>query len=158
MAYQANIKIERLADKRKLKITDLSVGNEIPTSRVFKIVKTDLTELSFSFISSSNELIVDFIDKDYAIHSTFTATVAIPQLNSVYTVTKDFITTSYISSLQSNRAVLLKVDKSIEDKEDYIKVSMEIDYYITSAEDRVRFCDLQGAQELLDYANNIANG
>lgn len=155
MAYQANFKIVKTSDNTKLKIIDISVGNEIPIERTITIKKTDLTEEVYNFISGSNELLVGNFNKDYALHIEYDAVVSSNVEGSVYKRIKEIITTGYTSKIISKRFIDLKLNKNIQNKQNHIQITMELEYYLNNANERVRFGDLSGAQEFLDFCADL---
>ena len=155
MAYQANFTIKKTKDISIFRIEDISIGDETILTRIIKIVKTDLTESSYTFTAGINFIDVN-IPKDLVLHCIFTSTVTTIVTNSKYIVTKDFLTRNFIELKISKRFIDLKVNKLVLNEIDHINTTMEISFYIASAEDRIRFSDLKGAQEIIDFANDIA--
>lgn len=156
MAYQTNFKILKTEVNSVFRIEDISIGDETILTTVVKVIKTDLTETIYTIPSQ-----VDYIDinilVDSALRIVFTKTVTTVNPSSKYTTTKDFITRNFIDLKISKRLSDLRFNKNVVNKQEHINTTMEINFHLLDADDRVRFSDLKGAQTALDYVNDVAD-
>ncbi len=152
--YNANFKAEQV-DLTKIKFTDLSTGNETPTSRTINIFKTNLVPDEVTFEVGENELIVDGYTKDHAISAVYLATVAVPDADSTYEKTLEFAMLGFSQKAFTDRQLALEVDESIIDKRKFMEDTMEVEYYISNANTFAVLGDLVNAQKSLNYIKDL---
>lgn len=152
--FSIGLKLLPQADPSIIIFQDNStLGGETLTSRAITVTKTDLISVVHTFPNTDAELNLVF-DKDYAITLLYTV---ITNANT-YNKTVEFVSLGYTNLLRKNREFVSQQDKSLQDKEQFKKETLDINYFKLVAKDRCRFSDLVGAQKALDYIADMNLG
>lgn len=146
------------SDPSSLQFIDESTGDETVISRVVTITKSDLSSVDYPFTSPNDPTQTTItengiLDKDYALEATFTVTTN--GGSSPYSLTYRFVTLGYTQKGRLARGKRLSIDNTIEDKEKFKKDTLDINYHMMIANDRVLFSDIVGSQRALDYIADI---
>jgi hypothetical protein len=155
--YQANIEVLETENPDVITIRDISTGDETPTSRKITVFKTSMLGEEFTFSGVETEVEITGLCKDYALNVRFEATVASPDVDSVYTKEIEFALLTHSKKLIKDRAIELEINEKITDKKSFISVSNEITYYMNSAVTFVSMGDLVSSQKCLDYIKDLTN-
>ena len=132
---------------------DSTISGETLTSRTINITKTVLQTSSIDFPITDSSINLSF-DKDYAINLEYEVVTNV----NTYSKTVQFVTLGFTNLIKKNREFIAQQDKSLQDRDQFKKETLDINYYKLVAKDRCRFSDLIGAQKALDYIADMNLG
>lgn len=159
MSFVIGLKIIPQVDPSQLSFLDNSTANgETVTAASVTITKIDLIPEIDDFLSPFTVGVMNYLygglDKDYALDVVYSVTTNV----TTYTQEYQFVTLGYSNQLKKNREFILQIDKSLQDKQEFKKETLDINYYRLVAKDRCRFSDLIGAQKALDFIADMNLG
>lgn len=156
--FSIGLKITPQAIPTNLTFTDASTGDEAVTSANIVVTKINLESITYSFSSPFTLgiffLDLNILDKDYAINLVYNVVTN----GGTYSKTYEFVTLGYSNLIKKNREFIFDKDLSLQDKEQFKKETLDINYFRMVAKDRCRFSDLVGAQKALDYVQDMNLG
>lgn len=140
------------SEPSEILIKDLSTGDETVSSRTIVITKTDLSTLN-GVIGPDDEVVITGFDRDYAVNLKYTVVTNV----DTYEMELEFVLLGYSKRARSRRIERFELDTDIVDKNKFKKDTLDINYFMMVARDRVRFGDLVGSQKALDFIADIIN-
>lgn len=150
--FNIGITITPNKDPSEITLLDNSTGDETVISRSALITKVDLTQTTYPFPSGINTININGFIKDYAISLDYTVVTNVTS----YTKKTKFVLLGYSRQYKTNRIKFYEINNNlITDKDQFRKNSLDINYYMMVANDRVAFSDIIGAQKALDYIKDI---
>lgn len=113
-------------------------------------------EIPFSYADyPSDEIEIDGLTQDYALHVVMTLTPITPASGSIYTVTSKFALVCYTNNYLYERAKKMMLNPRYEQNNNYVADTERIAIAIATAPKAAASDAIESAQIQLDYARNI---
>lgn len=139
-------------DPSVITLLDASTTDETVISRSATVTKTDLSVAINPFPTGVNTINIGGFDKDYALAIDYTVVTNV----NTYTKKVKFVLLGYARKGKTDRIKYYEVEHhQIIDRDEYKKDTLNINYYMMVANDRVAFSDMLGAQKALDFIADI---